>query len=199
MPFDIIIFAMIAGFLIYRLHNILGQRGQLKQLSEDIASKINSKPDTQQHSELDEGLEQIKELDNSFNEQQFIAGAKAAFKIIVEAFAQGDTHTLQTLLNDELYNDFAHAIQERKNAGEIHEVTIHNFISVHICEAAIKTHLAYITVQFVTQQSHVLRDNHDRILDDKDQPQEITDIWMFMRDLYSRNPNWSLVETRTTD
>ena len=211
--FDIILFAMIAAFLVLRLRSVLGRRTgnerrqapmvRSPQTASDKAVPLGGQrivppppststpPDT-----VKAGLGRIKEADPEFEPGHFLEGARGAFEIIVSAFAAGDKPRLRPLLSDEVYGPFAAAIDERKAAGETLETRILRTLRQDIAEADMVGHNARITLKLVSEQLHVLRAHDGSVVDgDPNTPLEKTDFWSFERDTRSRDPNWLLVAT----
>ncbi|WP_345774198.1 Tim44/TimA family putative adaptor protein [Azospirillum argentinense] len=151
---EILIFAMIAAFLVYRLRSVLGRRtGEERQRPNPFTARPNNQPDNvvampnrerpvpnaapspDEPVSLATALEQIKAADPSFDEKYFLQGARGAFQMIVEAFAKGDTATLRPLLSDEVYDNFARAVRERQAAGETLETRIETITDADVVEA----------------------------------------------------------------
>ncbi|CAO3415356.1 Tim44/TimA family putative adaptor protein [Azospirillum doebereinerae] len=215
---EIIIFAMIAAFLVYRLRSVLGRRtGEEQQRPNPFTARPNQpdnvvplpdrnrpRPDVAPPSDepvsLAVALEQIKAADPNFDEKHFLEGAKAAFQMIVEAFARGDTATLRPLLADDVYENFARAIRDRQTAGEQYETRVDLVREADVVEARLGAdYTARVTVKLVSDQMNVLRDRNGAVIDgDPDAVVEATDIWTFARNTRARDPNWALVETRVT-
>ncbi len=223
--FDIILFAMIAGFLVLRLRSVLGRRtGNERQRPDPFAKrdrKANAPPATRPDDKVIElpdhtgkrradageaasddplagGLTQVRIADPSFEPAQFVDGAKAAFEMIVAAFAKGAVDALRPLLNDSVYADFSAAIAERKKAGHTLETTLVGITSVDILEARVDGRVAFVTVKFVTEQVNVTKDSSGAVVDgDATRSAPVTDIWTFARNTRARDPNWTLVETRS--
>ena len=147
---------------------------------------------------LGAGLTQIKLADKSFDEEQFLGGARAAFEMIVAAYAEGDTRALRPLLANDVYDDFAGAIEERQKAGQILETTLVGIKETAVIEAEMQGRTAFVTIKFVSEQVNVLRDKDGNIVDgEPDQVTTITDLWTFARNTRSRDPNWTLVATQS--
>lgn len=218
--FDIILFAMIAAFLVFRLRSVLGRRTgnerprpQFPNRPDQASDADADAPDLRDNvvplpglngsrkaSGVGHGLAQIKIADPSFDERDFAEGAKAAFAMIVEAFAQGDTATLRPLLSDELYDEFSTAIRERLSAKETLETTLEDFRKAEIVDARMEGRTAFVTVTFVSEQSNVTRDARGDVVDgDPDDTEEIVDIWTFARNTRAQDPNWLLVKTETPE
>jgi predicted lipid-binding transport protein (Tim44 family) len=144
------------------------------------------------------GLTQIKLADRSFDKKQFLAGSRAAFEMIIGAYAAGDSKTLRPLLANDVYDDFAGAIKQREDAKEVLETTLIGITSADILEAELRQKTAFVTVKFVSEQVNVTRDPEGRIVDgDPNHVAKVTDIWTFARNTRSRDPNWALVATRS--
>ena len=216
--FDIILFAMVAAFLILRLRSVLGRRTgnerrpetfmrRAEPQGEKVGDKVVSlggravaapaplltaKP----ADAVAAGLERIGSADPGFDPAQFLEGGRAAFEMIVAGFAAGDKAQLRPLLADEVYKPFAAAIDERQAAGETLETRIEQLKSIDIVEAGLAGRIARVTIKFVSDQINVLRAHDGSIVDgDPENPAEKTDFWTFARDTRSSDPNWFLVTT----
>jgi len=214
---DIILFAMLAAFLIYRLGSVLGKRtgheqqrpdlhgatGDRAQREDNVISLPDRAPEPEESvaesgSPLDAALTQIKLADRTFEEPGFITGATAAFEMIVNSFAEGDTETLQNLLSDEVYDNFAAAIRDREAQERTHETTVVGIDVVEIIEAEMQEQNALVSVKYVSEQVNVTRESNGDIAEgDPSAVARITDIWTFTRNVSSSDPNWILVATRS--
>jgi len=145
------------------------------------------------------GLDDIRSADPKFDAVDFIGGARIAFEMIVGAFAQGDAKALRPLLNDQVYGNFAGAIEERARDKQKLETTLVGILSADIVAAEFaKNDEARVTVKFVSQQINVTKDQEGRIVDgDPSEVANITDVWTFARSVKSRDPNWVLVATES--
>ncbi len=221
--FDILIYAAIAAFLVFRLWSVLGQRNEGE---DDKPSRPNPfvTPEIRNNDEenvmvlegrarpvvpsgltsaghaptsLAGALDEIKAKDPTFEEKKFIEGAKYAFTGIVAQFAAGDLSSVTWLLGPAVLNPFNAAIAERKTRGETLENKIDRIVAADIVEASLTGALATIAVEFVSYQTNVLKDANGTILDgDPTKAEEVRDLWVFRRDISSQNPNWQLIETR---
>jgi predicted lipid-binding transport protein (Tim44 family) len=212
--FDIILFAMIAGFLVLRLRSVLGRRtgnerrrdgfiGARPPVSEPAATggepakgatvvPLAATP----MDAVAQGLDRIRGADPGFDRAHFVAGARAAFEIIVSAFARGDKTALRALLSDEVYRPFVATIDERVAARETFETRILRLDGLDITTAEVVGHTARIIVRFVSQQINVTRAADGSIVDgDPEHSVEKTDYWTFTRDTRSTDPNWVLAAT----
>jgi predicted lipid-binding transport protein (Tim44 family) len=142
------------------------------------------------------GLEAIAAQDKSFDPQHFLTGARAAYEMIVTAFADGDRRALKNLLSKDVYDGFDAAIGERENEGHRADT---KFVSIDTCDiigAEIRAKTAQVTLRFVSQLISVVRDRAGKVVDgDPEKVTEVTDVWTFARDVASRDPNWKLVAT----
>jgi predicted lipid-binding transport protein (Tim44 family) len=144
------------------------------------------------------GLRQIKRADKSFDEDGFVTGARTAFEWVIEAFARGDAKTLRPLLSNDVYGDFSGAIEERQNAGQVLETTLVGITEAQIIEAELQGRTAFVTIKFVSEQVNVVRDSDGEVVEgDPNHVTKITDIWTFARNTRSRDPDWTLVATRS--
>jgi len=222
---DIVLFAMVAAFLVLRLRSVLGKKTGHQEPRQDpisrrqqdaqkdgnvveLPNRYKDGPDDMAepmddpvanldpNDPLASGITQIRIADSSFHPVEFANGARAAFEMIVQAFAEGDTKTLENLLAEDVFENFNEAIVARREANEKLETTIIGIGSADVVEAAMDGRNAMVTVKFVSEQVNVTHDAEGRVVDgDPNQVTEITDIWTFSRDTKSSDPNWKLVET----
>jgi predicted lipid-binding transport protein (Tim44 family) len=216
--FDIILFAMVAAFLVLRLRSVLGRRTgneprhdpvlrRAEAPGDKIADKVVSLgsrsaavrppvPTAPPADAVAAGLERIHGADPGFDPVQFLEGARAPFEMIVGAFAAGDKTRLRPLLSDEVYTPFTAAIDERTTAGETLETRIIGLKRLDVVEAALTGRMARVTIKFVSDQINLLRAHDGSVVDgDPDHPIEKTDFWTFARDTRSTDPNWVLEAT----
>lgn len=150
--------------------------------------------------DLARGVRDIRSLEPSFNGEDFLVGARVAFEMILNAYASGDTETLKQLLSNDVYSNFAKVIQDREQAGHVMEDTLVGIQAADIMEAYLEGRVAHITVKFVTDQINLIRDENGDVVDGSPNAvTSVTDFWTFAHDTKSRNPNWSLVATRSLD
>ena len=217
---DIILFAMLAAFLIYRLGSVLGKRTGNEQRRPEMfgggrardAGKqddnVISLPDRasdraesgKPQSPLEAGLTQIKIADRRFDEKGFLEGARAAFEMVVMAFAAGDTETLRNLLSDDVYENFAAAIRDREAKSETLESTVVGIDHAEIVEAEMDDRQALVTVKYISEQVNATRAADGTVVSgDPATVVRVTDIWTFARDVSTSDPNWTLVATRSSN
>jgi predicted lipid-binding transport protein (Tim44 family) len=165
---------------------------------EDIEAKLGSH--APKDSPLRQALTQLLRADPDFTPENFLDGAKAAYEMIVTAFADGDRQLLKQLLSEEVCDGFESAIDEREKKGERAESTLIGINRADIIEAEIKSRMAYVTVKFVSELISVTRDAEGEVVEgDPRKQREVTDIWTFARDTSSSNPNWKLVATEAAN
>jgi predicted lipid-binding transport protein (Tim44 family) len=218
--FDILLFAMVAAFLVLQLRRVLGRRTGTERPRDPLAGRLGAKRDAapvdnvvslpDRGKSADEtgassaprtvasGLEQIRNADPQFDVNVFLGGARAAFELIVHAFAGGDTGALRPLLSDEVYEQFTDAINHRVAAHETHETNLVSIKSADVEEAELNGRTAFVTVKFVSDQINVTRAADGHVVDgEPDRVVEKTDFWTFARNTRSQDPNWLLVATRS--
>jgi predicted lipid-binding transport protein (Tim44 family) len=215
-PIDLILFGMIAAFLVLRLRSILGRRtgferqappyqppaGQSPaapvidgQAEPAAPAAARSVPDPT--SAVGQTLGRMRSLDHGFDPGAFLDGAEKAFRIIVTAFAAGNRATLQGLLSEDTYRAFEQAIAAREAAGETQVSTIHAIHSAGIESAELRGPVASITVRFVSDQTSLTQNKDGNPIVGTDAVTEITDLWTFERNLPTRDPVWRLVSARS--
>jgi len=145
------------------------------------------------------GLDAIAAAQPDFDAGHFLSGAKAAYEMIVTAFAEGDRKTLKSLLAKDVFDGFASAITERENQGETMESRLVSIDKTDITAAELKANSAQITVRFVSQLVSVTRNRAGEIIHGSDNGlTDVTDIWTFAHDVGERDPNWKLIATEST-
>ncbi len=217
--FDIILFAMIAAFLVLRLRSVLGRRTGNERRRELFARRsapVADKPGPETVAlppnpdksaapavlagkpagSAADGVNRIRRADPGFDPANFLAGVRAAFEMIVTAFARGDKEALRPLLSDEVFRPFARTIDERIAAKETLETRDLRLDKAEIVEADLDGRTARLTTKLVSHQINVTRTMDGGIVDgDPEHPVEKTDYWTFARDTRSADPNWVLVAT----
>jgi predicted lipid-binding transport protein (Tim44 family) len=141
-------------------------------------------------------LDAIAAADKGFDAKHFVTGARAAYEMIVTAYAEGDRRALRDLLGREVYDGFDQVIRERESRGETAET---RFVSIDVSQitgAELRGKTAQITLRFVSQLVSATRDRNGEVIDGSaDRVTSVTDVWTFARDVTSRDPNWKLVAT----
>jgi predicted lipid-binding transport protein (Tim44 family) len=142
------------------------------------------------------GLDAILAADKSFDPRHFLTGARAAYEMIVVAFAQGDRRTLREWLSKDVYDSFDAVIRDRESRGETTETRFVSIDTTEIAGAELRGRTAQLTTRFVSQLVSVTRDKSGNVTDgNPDAVTDVTDAWTFARDVTSRDPNWKLVAT----
>ena len=190
---DIILLAIIAGFIILRLRGILGRRtghekkdfGDLfdKKVSQSGSEKkvVNLRPD---------------KLDDAAKDQ-FIKGAKAAYETIITSFAEGDKKALKPLLNKKIFQNFSDEIDYRKKENLKSELTFVGVKSAEIKNFEKKDNNYTFTVNFVSEIITCKKDKNNNVIEGSpDIIKTVKDVWKFSKNMWSSNPNWYLVETQ---
>ena len=215
---DIIFFALVAAFVIFRLSRTLGSRPDNTRVGpnrrdagdtgDNVVSLVNrdvpelesgaEAPDSDEAALTAAGIAEIRLQDPGFDTNQFLAGAKAAYEAVVTAFASGDRDTLGRLLTRDVLDNFSGAIDEREERGETLETTVVGVSSADVVDARMAGRTAEVTVKFVTELMNVIRDATGALPEGKsDSVRVVTDIWTFARDVGGSDPNWALAETRS--
>lgn len=214
-PVDLILFAMVAAFLVLRLRNVLGRRTGYERPRQEgapvdplaprapdalagpaaQAPGARSLPDPR--TPVGQALGRIRGVDPSFEPGGFLDGAECAFRMIVDAFARGDRDTLRVLLADEVYGGFEGAITARKQAGETQRSEVRTMQDMGIEAAELRGTVADITVRFVSDQVNLTTARDGSIAAGAEAVTELTDVWTFQRDLRSPDPAWRLIATRS--
>jgi predicted lipid-binding transport protein (Tim44 family) len=142
------------------------------------------------------GLDAIVAADKNFDVKQFIAGARAAYEMIVTAYAVGDRRSLKNLLAREVYDGFESVIREREARGETVETRFISIDATDITNAELRGKMAHLTLRFVSQLVSATRNRNGNVIDGSaDAVTRVTDVWTFAREVMSRDPNWNLVAT----
>jgi predicted lipid-binding transport protein (Tim44 family) len=145
---------------------------------------------------LAQGLDAIAAQDSSFDPRHFISGARGAYEMIVQAFANGDRRALKDLLSSEVYESFDSVIRDREKREQKTETRFVSIDKAELVSAETRDRAAQLTVRFVSQMISVTRDKTGAIVEgNPDKVADITDVWTFARDTTSRDPNWKLVGT----
>ena len=202
-PFlDIIILGLLALFLGFRLKNLLGDRSGYGEDVNNLETYNEKKPDNNNVINLNkkiisgEGLEVLKKGDPNFSKEEFITGARQAFKIIIEAFVDSDVEKLKPLIDYELLKSFTKSISEREARQEKQFVDIISIIKLDIDNISLNDNVASISIKIESEQIKYTIDKNDKIIDgNKDVSEIIKDKWVLERDISSNDPNWKLVET----
>jgi len=187
---DIILLAMIAGFIFLRLRGILGRRtGHEENLDANFTHEFPSKKT------IKDNLDKINFNDQAKND--FLKGAKVAYETIITNFANGNLKNIKSLLGKKVFDQFNEALKERKKGGYISKT-----IFIGINSALIKDHqqinnILEVTVDFISEIISCVKDNNNKIISgDPEKSKKVFDTWKFSKDSRSNNPNWLLTDTQ---
>jgi predicted lipid-binding transport protein (Tim44 family) len=210
---EILILAAVAGFLAFKLYSVLGKRtgnerspqdrlGPLQRRAETAPQGLTTEPKATPAAveapanPVAAALVDIKLADRAFDTDKFLSGARAAYEMIVTAFAKGDRAALKGLLSDDVYNTFETAIRAREAKKERIEFNFQQIKSARITGAELKHQTAEVTVTFESQFMLAGYDAEGKLIEgDAKTPHVVTDVWTFARETVSNNPNWTLVAT----
>ena len=188
---DIILLAMIAGFIFLRLRGILGKRtgfegktpAQFKEVLKNIQVEKSAK---------------LNETFDNAAQEEFLKGARIAYETIITDFSDNDNKitTSRPLLNGQVYSQFSEALKERNSRGHFAEITFIGINSAEIKEHKKIGNILNVTVNFIAEVITCIRDKDKKIISgDPEKIKKIYDTWVFSRDTTSVNPNWQLVNT----
>ncbi len=212
-PLDLVLFGMIAAFLVLRLRSILGRRDGLEPSQPTprpgaraagpiIDAKVEpatpaARPAPDLASPAGQALARMRQVDRDFDPQHFLAGAEAAFRLIVTEFAAGHRDALRPLLSNETYAAFEGVITAREAAGEVQTTEIRSLHEITIQDASLRGTIGDITVLFVSDQVSQLVDREGKYVSGTDAVTELRDLWTFERDLSGADPAWRLTQARS--
>ena len=190
---DIILLAMIAGFIFLRLRGILGKRtgfeGKAPPQLEEILKNV----------QLDKNLKRNENFDDKAK-KEFLNGAKIAYETIITDFSDNDNKltTSKPLLSNKIFDQFNDALKERNSKGHYAEITFIGIDSAIIKEHKKNNSILQVTVDFVGEVITCIRDKEKKIISgNPEKIKKIYDTWIFSRDTKSTNPNWQLVDILT--
>jgi len=216
--FDIIILAMVAGFIFLRLRGELGNKTGNEPLPPsnphpratgsdrvvDLSGRPVGEADVATHEEAEAidprfhtAFSAMRRLDSHFNPGQFLDGAAQAYPMILEAFWAGDRDTLKTYLSPSVFDQFDSALSVREAAGHKLDNRLLDVTAADIVDARLEGKTAEITVHFTAEIIAVTRDADGKAIEGNlSDAVVVNDNWTFARDLKSRDPSWSLIATR---
>ena len=203
LPFvDIIIFAIIAIFLVYRLKSILGQNsdGNEQNNKIDVGEKNFNNVVKLGRKQSDRNGTYQKDIiykdDPTFNEKDFLSGAQKFFEIVIDCFVKGDLKNIEMYIDDKLIKNFQLVIDDRLKEEESLQIDIIKMISIQIKDVKKLKNFLRISVLFESEQIKVLKDKKGKIIDgDQKKSILVKDLWTFERNTQSKDLNWILVET----
>ena len=186
---DIILLAMIAGFIFLRLRGILGKKTGFE---EDINSSFHQKT-----SELKPEVKLNSETFDEKAKKEFLKGAQIAYETIVTNFSKGKLKDIKSLLDMNVYEQFNIALDERKSKNYSSETTFIGINSAEIKHHQQNKNMLEVTVEFVSEIISCIKDKENKIISgDPGKVKKVNDVWKFSKDGRSTNPNWLLIDTQ---
>ena len=186
---DIILLAMIAGFIFLRLRGILGKKTGFK---DDISTSFpHDFPQKKSEKILSE-----QNFDETAKEE-FLKGAKVAYETIITDFSSGNLKNIKYLLDKKVFEQFSEALNDRKSKGLHSDTTFIGIDSANVTRHEQKNNILEVTVDFVSEIISCVRDSNKKIISgNPDKIKKVYDTWKFSKDIRSKNPNWLLVDTQ---
>ena len=205
---DILIFAIIAVFLIFRLKNILGTKTGFEdsnfnknKTENNIANvvSIDRKKTTQSNDIENKKMLKIKEIDKTYDHIQFIEGSQIFFKMVLDAFVEGNLDKVKEFIKPSVLKNFNFAIKERNKESETLIINLKSINKTEIFSSEINKTVLRISVLFESFQIKGLKDKDNNLIDgDLNKEILVKDIWVFERKINYSNPNWTLIETKSS-
>ena len=200
---DILIFGVIAIFLIFRLKNILGTKTGFEETSinekkqdKNLSNVVSLKSD--ENNVNKEDLNKILVIDPDFNIDDFLSGAKNFFKMVLESFVSGNLENIKNFTKISVYKSFKLAIDERNREQETLVINLKSIKENKVTKAIVTKSYMRLNVIFETFQIRALMDKNDQIIDGNTETEILVkDEWVFERKINDNNPNWTLVETKS--
>ena len=190
---DIILLAMIAGFIFLRLRGILGKRtgfeGKSPPQFKEVIKNIKAQQPPKNKEKFDDAAQ-----------KEFLEGAKIAYETIITDFSDNDNKIIASkpLLNQQMYDQFNEALKERSAKGQYAEITFIGVNSAEITDHKKVSNILNVTVKFIAEVITCIRDKDKKIVSGHPEKiKKIYDTWVFSRDTTSTNPNWQLVNILT--
>ena len=190
---DLILLAMIAGFIILRLRNVLGRKtGHEGKVVSDLSEKK-----FEEFKKTIKLKKQPTEFDTN-QKKQFLKGAEIAYETIINSFAKGDKKNLKDLVTEEMNKNFESAIEERNSKNIKSELTFIGIKSSTIEKFEKTAEALFFTVKFISEIISFKKDKDNNVIEgDPNKIKTVIDRWKFTRKISSMNPNWYLAETKT--
>ena len=189
---DIILLAMLAGFIILRLRNILGRKTghQAKPIDKYFPRGAEAMRDTENNEAIKTG-----NVDEDAK-KQFLKGVEIAYEKIITSFSKGDKKSLKGLLGKNMYNRFSEVIDERKSKLLTSETTFIGLKSAKILKFKKMENIYNVTVNFVSEVITCIKDKNNQVLEgNPDIIKTVHDVWSFSKNMWNQNPTWYLVDT----
>ncbi len=211
---DIVLLAMVAGFIALRLRSVLGRRTGEEPPPQEVLEHGRVAADApaggagpglseavqklESDSRMRRALREVRQADPDFDVDRFLEGAKAAYSLILEAFWSGEKETLRRFLSDDVYAQFVAVIDERTAAGHTLEARIVDLVDVAISGLALRGRTVEVSVTYRAEIVSVTRDREGRLVSgNESDTTSVVDVWTFARAAASDDPNWTLVATHS--
>ena len=189
---DIILLAMIAGFIFLRLRGILGKKTGFE---DEIKSNFN-----QETVDANDAIVEKNLNSETFDEKakkEFLKGAQIAYETIVTNFSKGKLKDIKSLLDLNVYEQFNSALNERNSKNYSSETTFVGINSAEIKDHKQNKNMLEVTVEFVSEIISCIKDKENKIISgDPEKVKKVHDVWKFSKDSRSKNPNWLLIDTQ---
>ena len=205
---DILIFGVIAVFLIFRLKNILGTKtgydnSDIEKENQDKSFSnivpLKSGKNNVKYNKNNNNLDKIKEIDKTFDAADFLSGSRIFFKMVLESFTNGDLKSVKDFIKPSVLESFRNAIDERNKDNETLIIDIKSIEKNEILSHKITKTVVKINVVFESRQIKALMDRNDELIDGSIEKEIIVkDAWVFERKIHYNNPNWTLIETKSS-
>jgi len=211
---DIIVIGALAAFILLRYRAMLGEKNErdstprpkvvplaeyerVVQLPPTRATVVvDKKEEANKYGSLAETFVKMRAIDREFSPDDFLAGARSAHEIIIEAYTKADRDTLKMLLSDALYKSFDGAITTEQAEGKRNETTLIAITKASIADAKLTGQVATMTVDFTSEQIHLVRNLAGDIVEGNPSEQvAVEERWVFTRNLSNSDPNWKIIET----
>ena len=187
---DIILLAIMAGFILLRLRSTLGKGADNMPMKTRFTQSQNNEEFVKTTLQ-----DETKQDENKFNEKTFIKGAEAAYEMIINAFARGDRKTLKPPLTKELFKSFDDVIKERADKKITSEMTFIGIKETKVLDVNIEGSVHNVKTKFVSEIVNCLKNEKSEVIEgDPEQIKLVTDVWVFRKDLKSSDPTWYLTE-----
>jgi len=204
---DILIFGIIAIFLIFRLRNLLGTKTDFEEMSVKQDNKkeklsniipLKSSKKSEDINRYNDEIKKIKEVDPSFEIEEFLIGSRTFFEMVLKSFVNGNLDNIKDFTKPSVLKNFKTVIDERNKEQETLIIDLKSIQKNEILSSKITKSTFSITVGYESFQIKALLDKNDELIDgDIDKEILVKDAWVFERKINNDNPNWTLVETKS--